>query len=112
MARLTKRLTDRGIARRREGLHLDGDGLYLQVTAGGAKSWLLRTMINGKRRDMGLGSLSAVSLAEARETADKWRKIARQGGDPIAARDAEIAVDFRAVSTQHFHPDLTHPILA
>ena len=87
MARLTKRLTDKGLRRRPPGLHPDGDGLYFQVSSGGGKSWILRTMIRGKRRDIGLGGLSTVSLAEARSLAETYRKIARKGGDPIAERD-------------------------
>ena len=47
------------------GMFADGDGLYLQVTASGAKSWVFRYQLAGRRRDMGLGPLSAVSLAEA-----------------------------------------------
>jgi integrase len=54
----------------------------------GGKSWVLRTMVRGKRRDIGLGGVSWVSLAEAREKARALRKIAREGGDPIAARRA------------------------
>jgi len=45
-------------------------------------------MIQGKRRDVGLGGASWVSLAEAREKAREARKVAREGGDPIAARKA------------------------
>jgi Arm DNA-binding domain len=44
-------------------------GLHIQVTNTGAKSWLLRTTINGKRRDMGLGPYPEVSLADARQNA-------------------------------------------
>ncbi len=39
------------------GRHADGNGLYLVVDPSGAKRWLLRTMIQGRRRDIGLGSL-------------------------------------------------------
>ncbi len=64
----------------------DGGGLYLLVAAGGAKSWILRTIVKGRRCDIGLGSLTLVSLAEAREQAHQLRKIARSGGDPLAER--------------------------
>ncbi len=64
----------------------DGGGLYLLVTAGGAKSWVLRTVVRGKRCDIGLGGASLVSLAEAREDAARLRKIARAGGDPLGER--------------------------
>ena len=71
---------------RRPGLYADGRGLYLRVDNTGAKRWILRTMIQGKRRDMGLGGLSTTSLAEARQKAHRYRTIAREGGDPIADR--------------------------
>ena len=64
----------------------DGGGLYLIVAPGGSKSWLLRTVVHGRRRDIGLGSASLVPLAEAREEAARLRKIARSGGDPLVER--------------------------
>ena len=45
------------------GMYADGAGLYLQVTGTGAKSWIYRFTLRGKAREMGIGSLSAVSLA-------------------------------------------------
>ena len=66
-----------------------GGGLYLLVTPGGAKSWVLRTVVKGRRCDLGLGGAAVVSLAEAREDAQRLRKIARRGGDPLAERRAE-----------------------
>ena len=67
----------------------DGGGLYLFVAPGGAKSWVLRTVVKGKRCDLGLGSVTLVSLAEAREEARRLRRIARTGGDPLAERRHE-----------------------
>ena len=64
----------------------DGGGLYLLVAPSGSKSWLLRTIVKGKRCDIGLGSASLVSLAQAREDATRLRKIAREGGDPLTDR--------------------------
>jgi integrase len=66
------------------GRHADGNGLYLLVEPTGAKRWVLRTIVHGRRRDIGLGSARLVSLAEAREKATIYRKTARAGGDPIA----------------------------
>ena len=68
----------------------DGGGLYLFVAPGGAKSWVLRTVVKGKRCDLGLGSVTLVSLAEAREEARRLRRIARTGGDPLAERRHEL----------------------
>ena len=70
----------------RAGRYADGNGLYLVVDDGGAKRWVLRTLVHGKRRDMGLGSLQLVALPEARKRAAANRLIARDGGDPIAQR--------------------------
>ena len=61
-------------------------GLYLRIGTSGTKSWVLRTVVHGKRCDIGLGGVSLVSLAEAREEAHRLRKIARAGHDPLAER--------------------------
>src|SRR5882672_8010647 len=68
------------------GRYADGNGLYLVVDPSGAKRWVLRTVVLGKRRDMGLGGLRLVSLAEARAKAHEYRKLAREGGNPVEAR--------------------------
>ena len=88
-----KALTARAVQTARAGDRprriADGGGLYLLVAPGGSKSWVLRTVIKGKRCDIGLGSAALVSLAEAREQALRLRKIARAGGDPLAERRQE-----------------------
>lgn len=68
------------------GRYADGNGLYLVVADTGAKRWLLRIVVHGRRRDMGLGSASLIPLAEAREMALRYRRIARDGGDPLEER--------------------------
>ena len=68
------------------GRHCDGNGLYLFVQPSGARSWVQRLVIRGRRRDFGLGSVALVSLAEAREKARANRKLAREGGDPLTER--------------------------
>ena len=65
------------------GLHADGGGLYLRVKPTGAKTWVFRWQRNGRRRDMGLGSLHTVGLAEAREKAALHQRWVRKGLDPI-----------------------------
>ena len=67
----------------------DGGGLYLRVGPTGAKSWILRTMVHGRRREFGLGSAALVTLAEARELGRQYLKTAREGGDPGALRKRE-----------------------
>lgn len=71
------------------GLHADGDGLYLRVGDGGGRSWVLFYYLQGRRREMGLGSASTCTLVDARELAVKYRKIVENGDDPIEVRDAE-----------------------
>lgn len=63
-------------------------GLCLQVTESGARSWVLRVRVGGKRREIGLGSFPAVSLADAREKAREGRERIGQGVDPVAAKRA------------------------
>lgn len=63
-------------------------GLHLQVLPSGARSWILRVMIGGKRRDMGLGGYPDVPLAQAREKAREARETIAQGIDPVAQRAA------------------------
>ena len=64
------------------------DGLCLQVTASGARSWVLRISVAGKQREMGLGSFPSVTLAEAREKARTHRAQVQEGADPISLRMA------------------------
>jgi integrase len=70
------------------GMHNDGAGLYLAVSDSGSASWLFRYKIDKRPRQMGLGSLDEVSLAQARELADDARRRARGGVDPLEERRA------------------------
>ena len=82
-----KALTVVGIrALKKPGRYADGNGLYLKVARSGAKRWELRTVVRGKRCDIGLGGLKVVTLAEAREEARKYRAIARDDGDLLAEK--------------------------
>ncbi|MGM0584942.1 MAG: tyrosine-type recombinase/integrase [Pseudomonadota bacterium] len=77
------------------GKYYDGHGLFLRVEANGAKRWVQRLAIRGKRREIGLGSASLVTLAKAREAALDNRRLARAGGDPLGAkRQAEAVLTF------------------
>jgi integrase len=94
MGKAGKKLSARAVATvARPGRHSDGDGLYLNVTRSGARSWLFMWKKDGKRREMGLGSAGSVSLARARELASECRAQVAAGVDPIAARDA--AAEFK-----------------
>jgi integrase len=90
MARTLGKLTALGVARASEpGMYADGGGLYLQVTGAGAKSWIFRYSLNGRAREMGLGSLTAITLADARAKAGQCRRLRQEGIDPIEARKAD-----------------------
>lgn len=67
------------------------DGLALQVTEPGARSWVLRVRIGGKQREMGLGGFPSVSLAEARDKARAYRAQLSDGADPITSRRAALS---------------------
>ena len=80
MARVIGRLTALKVSRAiKHGMYADGGGLYLQVTGTGAKSWIYRYMLHGREREMGLGSLSAVCLADARTKAARMPQPASGG---------------------------------
>jgi len=84
------RLTAQSVTRAKApGLYADGACLYLLVGRTGSKSWVFRYRQDGRLRDMGLGPVHTVSLAEAREAALACRQLRRKGADPIAARRAE-----------------------
>lgn len=94
------RLTDTRIkAAKAAGRYADGNGLYLVVDPSGAKRWLLRVVSAGKRRDLGLGGVSVVTLAEAREEARRLRGLARKGADVAAVRRTERQASGRVVLT-------------
>jgi len=77
------------------GKYFDGHGLYLRVQPNGARQWVQRIVIRGKRCELGLGNPSLVSLVEAREQALTNRKLARSGGNPLQAkREAEAVLTF------------------
>lgn len=74
---------------KRPGRYADGNGLYLMVAAAGTKSWAWRGLIHGTGRvEVGMGPTRFRTLAEAREVAHEWSKLARGGGDPRKVRDA------------------------
>lgn len=95
MARMVNRLTAVTVTKlNTPGLYFDGDGLLLKVVQGRdalIKFWVFRYRFDGKRRDMGLGSLRTFSLVEARERARQLRQQLAQNVDPLSARDGDRA---------------------
>jgi integrase len=80
------------------GFYADGGNLYLQVSKAGTKSWVFRFKESGRTRDMGLGPIHTLSLAEARERATECRKLRLDRVDPIEQRKAERAARRLATS--------------
>lgn len=81
------RLTSLQIRNLKEpGRYNDGDGLFLELTGPNKGNWQLRATVNGRRRDIGLGSLALVSLKEARDAALELRRDVQRGIDPVAER--------------------------
>lgn len=94
MARSIDRLTFRQVmAISKPGLHADGGGLYLRVDAGGAKRWAFLFRWRGQRKEMGIGPILDVSLAEAREEAALARRLVRAGTNPIDERRRQRAAE-------------------
>jgi integrase len=90
MAHKLNRLTARTVATAaKPGLYADGGGLYLRVGRGGAKSWCLRYMLEGKAREMGLGGLAKIGLGDARKKAAAQRLLLVDKIDPLERREAE-----------------------
>lgn len=77
------------------GRHGDGRGLFLYVKPSGARSWVLRYQVHGRRRDLGLGAYPDVNLAMARERATEARTLIVNGEDPIAKKHAIKPKTFR-----------------
>ncbi len=103
-------LTHLAIKNAKPGRHVDGKGLCLIVKPSGARSWVLRVQVDGKRRDVGLGAVdltrkrdpkaesaddtpvqhkAVLTLEEARQKADFLRRAAKAGHDPVLVRDKD-----------------------
>lgn len=102
MARRTKDFSPLEISRLTEtGYHHVGNvsGLVLQISKAGHKSWLLRVMVGGKRREIGLGPYPSVTLAGAKEAARVLREKIAAGIDPVAERQAARSALAAAVAS-------------
>jgi integrase len=97
-------LTPMEVRHAKAGRHADGKGLYLLVKPSGAKSWVLRVQVGGRRRDYGLGSLDLVSLTEARDRALEYRKAAKSGLDPsLERKKAQRAIPTFEEAARRYH---------
>lgn len=112
MAREVKKLSARTVTTlTKPGRHGDGDGLYLVIDASGARRWLFLFRWQGKLKEMGLGGVSTVSLAEAREKAAAARKQVKDGINPIEARRAAEAEGEKRQTFGAFADDMLKSIL-
>ena len=92
MPRISERLGALKIASLKgPGYFADGANLYLRIAPGGSRGWIFRYALNGRTRDMGLGSYPNVSLATARRLAEQRRALLKEGIDPIEHRRAARA---------------------
>lgn len=98
MARTIGKLSAAAIASKNinEGMHGDGGGLYLKVGPTGYKSWIFRFKVRGKGREMGLGAVHIIGLADARTLAVECRRLRLEGIDPIAIRHSPLGRIIRA----------------
>ena len=118
-------LTVRKVENAKPGRYVDGAGLMLYVKPTGAKSWVLRVQIHGRRRDIGLGSVSrygmlselddvpllekcVLTLSEARLKAATLRQFAKAGRDPVAElmRDRSPIPNFSDATQQAYDAKL------
>lgn len=94
MARRIEKLTALSVSKMtKPGYYGDGAGLWLQVSPSGSKSWIFRFTLAGRQREMGLGPLHTVSLAEARAKAKHQREMLLEGRDPLDVRQASQLAD-------------------
>ncbi len=80
---------------KKPGMYCDGGGLWLCVSSPSAASWVFRYQLQGKAREMGLGSARDITLQEARTAAAAARKVKAMGCDPLQERE-RIAAERRA----------------
>jgi integrase len=92
MPKIATELGPLALKRLPAGLHAAGGvpGLMLNVTATGARQWVFRYRLDGKRHDMGLGGFPEVAAALAREKAAAYREALRQGRDPLLDRRTAV----------------------
>ncbi len=101
MARINL-LKPRQVATLPIGFHSDGSNLYLRVTSETSRQWVFRYSSNGKIKQIGLGSTIDRGLTDARDVADKMRKVLANGGEPatVLTRRAASDMTFRKYAVE------------
>jgi len=87
LARALHKLNSATVKAAQPGKYSDGGGLWIYKRKDGGAQWVLRYTLHGRRHEMGLGAYPLVTLKEARESAEEWRAVVRQGKDAIKERE-------------------------
>lgn len=95
------KLTARRVETAGPGKHEDGDGLRLVVAKSGARKWVFRALVDGRRREMGLGGYPVVTLAQAREQALAVRRAIRDGRNPFDAKPPVVLPTFTQAAARY-----------
>jgi hypothetical protein len=99
MSRALHKLTARSVATlSKPGRYSDGGGLFLVVSGSGARKWVFRFRLPGKRHDMGLGSAQEITLARARQLAAAARSSLAEGINPLTTRVTTTTPTFGEMS--------------
>ena len=99
---MSKLTTTKIRALSKPGMHADGGTLYLNIAKRGAKSWIQRIVVDGKRRDIGLGPWPVVTLDEAREKAFVNRRKVYQGRNPLLEKRRSSMPTFREAAVRKY----------
>lgn len=92
MSRTKNKLTAKGIqAKKAPGYYSDGGNLYLRVSPTLSKSWAFYYTKKGRRSEMGLGSIEDITLEQAREKAQNYKKLIANGIDPLTEKRQQAA---------------------
>ena len=89
MSRPLHKLTNAELKSKAPGKYSDGGGLWFHRRKDGGAQWFLRYTIFGIRHEMGLGPYPLVTLKAARQDAEKWQALVRDGKDAIKERDRQ-----------------------
>ena len=85
---------------KKPGKYYDQHGLILRVAPGGSKQWIWRGTVRGRRREIGMGAVAYTTLAEARDIAYGYRKLARAGIDPKSTQSNNLVPTFAEAAEQ------------
>ena len=85
-------VTARNIGSLPVGTHRAERCLYLRKREGHAPTWVFRYTVSGKQKDVVIGTADAVTIAQAKETAARFRTMIADGVDPLAAKQERLSL--------------------